>query len=250
MFRNLIPLLAEHYRVVAPDHLGFGLSDAPSIDEFDYSFESLAGFTKELLDQLKVDRFAMYVHDYGAPIGWRLALEQPDRIWAIVSQNGNAYEQGFEQDFWKPVWAYARDENEETEAAVRGAFDLENIRWQYLHGEPDVTLLAPETWLQDHQRVNRPGNDLVQLQLTKDYISNVQLYPSVQRFFRETQVPMLAAWGRGDGIFVPEGARAFTVDLPSARIELIDGGHFVLESSVEIVAQLMNEFLSAADRRK
>ena len=247
MFRDLIPLLAERYRVIAPDHLGFGLSDAPPISEFTYTFESLAGLTKQLLDHLEVDRFAMYVHDYGAPIGWRLALEQPERIWAIVSQNGNVYEQGFDEDFWKPVWAYAHDENPQTEAAVRGALDLENIRWQYLHGEPDDSLVAPETWLQDHQRVNRPGNDLVQLQLTKDYISNVKLYPSVHEYFRESQVPLLAAWGRNDGIFVPDGARAFLTDLPDAEVELFDGGHFLLESSADRVADTMLQFLSRSE---
>ncbi|GAA0425038.1 hydrolase [Acrocarpospora corrugata] len=244
MFRDLIPQLADRYRVIAPDYLGFGFSDAPPAGEFDYSFDVLAQLTAGLLDQLGVTEFAMYVQDYGAPIGWRLALANPDSVWAIVTQNGNAYEEGFVQDFWQPVWAYTHAPTPQTEAGIRDTFDVDGIRWQYLHGVPDPSVVSPDTWEHDAQLLNRPGNDLVQLQLFRDYESNVVMYPAVHEYFRTTQVPLLAVWGRNDGIFGPPGANAFRADLPNARIELLDGGHFLLESEVDQVASLMRDFLA------
>ncbi|WP_455577974.1 alpha/beta fold hydrolase [Actinomadura luteofluorescens] len=169
MFRHLIPPLADRYRVIAPDHLGFGLSDAPAADEFDYTFDALAGLTEELLDQLGADRYALYVQDYGAPVGWRLALGNPDAVTAVITQSGNGYEAGFAEEFWKPVREYWRDQNPQTEAGVRQALTLEAIRWQYLHGVPDETLVSPDTWNHDFAQVSRPGNDLVQLALLADY---------------------------------------------------------------------------------
>ncbi|RPF21345.1 alpha/beta fold hydrolase [Myceligenerans xiligouense] len=246
MFRTLIPALAEKYHVVAPDHLGFGLSDAPGVDEFDYSFDALARITSTLLAQLGLTRYAIYVQDYGAPIGWRLALENPSAITAIISQNGNAYDEGFVEDFWKDVWAWGADQNDETESAIRFALTREAIRWQYLHGVPDPTLVDPETWEHDLALVSRPGNDLVQLELFRDYSTNPPLYPAVQEYFRTSQVPLLAVWGEHDEIFGPEGAKAFARDLPDARIELLPGGHFLLESHLDDVTARIRDFLATA----
>jgi pimeloyl-ACP methyl ester carboxylesterase len=244
MFRHLIPLLAADYRVIAPDHIGFGLSDAPMIAEFDYTFDALAGSTANLLRHLGVNRYAMYVHDYGAPIGWRLALAEPPAITAIISQNGNAYDAGFVEDFWKTVWAYQTAQTPTSELAVRAFFTLEATRWQYLTGVGDETLVDPECWHHDYALLSRPGNDEVQLALFRDYATNSPLYPLVHEYFRATGVPLLATWGRGDEIFGPAGATAFADDLPDAEVHLLDGGHFLLESAVEEVAPLVQKFLA------
>ncbi|GAA4994082.1 alpha/beta hydrolase [Actinopolymorpha pittospori] len=242
MFRGLIPALADEYHVVAPDHLGFGLSDAPAAEEFDYTFDALTDVTEGLLDQLGIDRYVTYVHDYGAPITWRLALRGPHRIVAIISQNGNAYTDGFVESFWTGVWAYAHDPGPATEGAVRAALGLDAIRWQYLNGVPDPTLVSPDTWLHDHAQVNREGNDKIQLRLFRDYPTNVDLYPRVQEYFRSSQVPLLAVWGANDEIFGPDGARAFARDLPDAEIHLLNGGHFLLESELDTVTGYIRGF--------
>lgn len=244
MFRHLIPRLADEYRVVAPDHLGFGFSDAPSVEEFDYTFDALAAITAKLLEDLGITEYAMYVMDYGAPIGWRLALANPSAITAIVSQSGNAYQEGFVEEFWAGLWEYTTDQNKQTETAAREAQTLEAIKWQYLNGEADPTLVDPLTWVHDHALVSRPGNDLIQLRLFRDYATNPPLYPAVQEYFRSSQVPLLAVWGRGDEIFRPEGARAFARDLPDAQIELLPGGHFLLESALDEVTALIRGFLA------
>ncbi|GAA0995963.1 alpha/beta hydrolase [Acrocarpospora macrocephala] len=243
MFRHLIPALGNRYRVIAPDHLGFGLSDAPPVEEFDYTFDALADMTAALLNQLEVSRYSVYVQDYGAPIGWRLALNQPDAITAIITQNGNAYEAGFVQNFWETVWAYHRDQNPETEKAVRQAFTLEAIKWQYVTGVPDETLVSPDTWHHDYALISRPGNDRVQLALFLDYATNLPLYPRLHEYLRAHQTPLLAVWGKGDEIFGPAGARAFADDLPDAQIHLLEGGHFLLESALDEVTELIRAFL-------
>ncbi|OBF03935.1 alpha/beta hydrolase [Mycobacterium sp. ACS4054] len=244
MFRHLIPALAERYRVIAPDHLGFGLSDAPSVDEFDYTFDALTDLTAGLLRKLHIARYAMYVQDYGAPIGWRLALRDPSTISAIITQNGNGYEAGFVESFWKVVRAYQRDQTPDTEAAVRQFLTLDATRWQYVTGVADETLIDPESWCHDYALISRPGNDLVQLKLFRDYATNAPLYPYLHEYLRATQVPLLAVWGRGDEIFGPAGAEAFADDLPNATIRLLDGGHFLLESALEEVAMLIHGFLA------
>jgi len=245
MFRRLIPALADRFHVIAPDHLGFGNSDVPPVDAFAYTFDSLTDITEALLAQLDITRYALYVQDYGAPIGWRLALRNPDAITAVVTQNGNAYEDGFVPEFWKPVWAYCENPGPQTEPAVRTALSLDAIRWQYLHGVDRPELVDPDTWAADHGEVSRPGNDLVQLALFRDYASNPPLYPHVHAYFRERQVPLLAVWGAGDEIFGPDGARAFTRDLPDAEIHLVPGGgHFLLESHLDTVAGYMRGFLT------
>ncbi|MGU3502608.1 alpha/beta fold hydrolase [Mycobacterium sp. C31M] len=243
MFRQLIPLLADRWHVIAPDHLGFGLSGAPPVGEFPYSFDTLADLTAALLAHIGVGRYAMYVHDYGAPIGWRLALRNPAAVSAIVSQNGNAYQQGLQPEFFAPMFAYWEQHTETTEIAVRQALTLETTRWQYLAGVPDDTLVDPTTWLLDHALLSRPGNDAIQLTLFADYTTNPPLYPAVHRYFRTTQVPLLAVWGRNDPVFGPDGARAFGTDLPDAEIHLLDGGHFLLESSLAETVALIRDFL-------
>ncbi|MBO0728720.1 MAG: alpha/beta hydrolase [Acidimicrobiaceae bacterium] len=243
MFRALIPELADGYHVIAPDHLGFGLSDAPSVEHFHYSFDALANLTAGLLNQLGIGRYAMYVHDYGAPVGWRLALSHPESITAIITQNGNGYEAGFEQAFWKPVREYWHDRNPHTEAALRHALTLDAIRWQYLHGVPDASVVSPDTWHHDHALVSRPGNDLIQLQLFADYANNLAIYPKLHAYLHDSGVPLLAVWGRNDEIFGSAGALAFADDSPAADIQLLDGGHFLLESHLDTVAGYMRGFL-------
>ncbi|BBY17691.1 hydrolase [Mycolicibacterium litorale] len=246
MFRRLVPALADRWHVIAPDHLGFGLSDAPGAEEFDYTFDGLTALTAGLLEQLGVDRYSIYVQDYGAPIGWRLALANPEAITAIITQSGNGYDAGFVESFWKPVWAYHSQQTPETEAAMREALSLEAIRWQYVTGVADESLVDPENWYHDHALVSRPGNDAVQLKLFLDYATNSPLYPRLHEYFRASRVRLLAVWGRGDEIFGPDGARAFADDLPDAEIHLLDGGHFLLESAFDEVTALIRDFL---DRR-
>ncbi|HEY2551298.1 MAG TPA: alpha/beta hydrolase [Streptosporangiaceae bacterium] len=244
MYRDLIPLLAGRYHVIAPDYLGFGLSDAPPASEFSYSFDALAGLTAQLLEQLGVSRYAMYVQDYGAPVGWRLALGSPDAITAIITQSGNGYEAGFADGFWQPVRDYWQDQGQQNEAAIRQALSLEAIRWQYLHGVPDESVVSPDTWQHDFAQVSRPGNDLVQLRLLADYASNLPLYPALHGYLRQSRVPVLAVWGKGDEIFGPAGALAFADDAAGAEIHLLDGGHFLLESQLDTAAELTGSFLA------
>jgi pimeloyl-ACP methyl ester carboxylesterase len=243
MFRGLIPALADRYHVIAPDHLGFGLSDAPPTGEFDYTFDALAGLTAGLLEHLGVTRYAIYVHDYGAPIGWRLALAGPQAITAIITQNGNGYDAGFVDEFWKTVWDYQGEQTPETEGKIRTALTLEGIRWQYLTGVPDESLVSPDTWHHDFALVSRPGNDAIQLALFRDYATNPPLYPALHEYLRRDLPPILAVWGRGDEIFGPDGARAFAGDVPNAEIHLLDGGHFLLESAGDQVAELIRDFM-------
>jgi pimeloyl-ACP methyl ester carboxylesterase len=185
----------------------------------------------------------MYVHDYGAPVGWRLAVADPAAVTAIITQNGNGYEVGLAEEFWKPVREYWQDPNPQTEAPVRQALTLDAIRWQYLHGVPDESLVSPDTWYHDFALVSRPGNDLVQLRLFTDYASNLPLYPRLHGYLRDSGVPLLAVWGRNDEIFRPDGALAFTDDAPGAEICLLDGGHFLLESDLDTAAATIRRFL-------
>jgi pimeloyl-ACP methyl ester carboxylesterase len=243
MYRHLIPLLADRYHVVAPDFLGFGLSDAPQVADFNYSFDALAAITAALLNRLGIDRYAMYVQDYGAPVGWRLAIRDPRSVTAVISQNGNAYTEGFVDQYWEPIWTFARTPNSLNEEALRSAFTLDAIRWQYTHGVPDPSLVSPDTWNHDYALIRRPGSEEVQLELARDYTSNVELYPELHDYFRKTQVPLLAVWGGNDQIFGPAGAEAFAQDLPDARIHLLDAGHFALESEIDNITELVVEFL-------
>ena len=243
MFRDLIPLLAGSYHVIAPDYLGFGLSDVPTIEEFEYSFDALATGVGSLLEQLGITRYVIYVQDYGAPVGWRLALRDPAAITGVITQNGNAYVEGFVDSFWEPLWTYAADPNVVTEQPIRDGLTMDSIRWQYTHGEPDPSLVSPDAWHHDHAVLQRPGELDVQLTLLRLYRGNLALYPAVHDWLRASAVPVLVVWGRNDEIFGPAGAEAFRADAPNARIELLDGGHFVLEAHVDEVASLVLEFL-------
>ena len=245
MFRDLIPLLADRYRLIAPDMLGFGYSDAPATHEFSYTFDALADITATLLTRLGVSSCSIFVQDYGAPVGWRLALGGSPTIEAIVTQSGNAYVDGFFDSFWtRRAQAYGADPTPEAEAAVRAAFTLDDVRWQYLTGSPDSTSVAPDAWHHDVERLSRPGVDQAQLALFRDYGTNVLLYPDLHRYLRESAVPTLAVWGEGDQIFGPEGARAFGRDAVDPEIHLLEGGHFLLETSAREVAGLMLDFLA------
>jgi pimeloyl-ACP methyl ester carboxylesterase len=235
MFRDLIPLLADKYHVIAPDYPGFGLSSAPSTDEFDYSFDNLARIIGELTEVLDFDHFAMYVQDYGAPIGWRLALNDPSAIAGIITQNGNAYTEGFVTSFWEPLWDYAANPSSATDGPLRHSLTEEAIRWQYLHGVSDETLVAAQ----------RPGVPDIHLTLYRDYPTNVDLYPAVHEYFRLNHPPTLVVWGANDEIFAPAGARAFLRDLPDAELHLRDGGHFLLESDLEGTSAIILDFLAA-----
>jgi pimeloyl-ACP methyl ester carboxylesterase len=242
MFRHLIPVLAEQYRVIAPDHVGFGRSSAPSADAFGYTFDALARVTRGFLDTIGVTRFTVYAQDYGAPIAWRLALSDPGSVEGVISQNGNAYEDGFVPDFWAPIWAYGQDPSPENECRLRPALGREAVEWQYLHGVPDPSVVDPDAWEHDLALLDRPGNDLAQLALFGDYQTNRALYPEVQEWLRTSQVPVLAIWGRNDEIFGPAGAEAFLSDAPHARVELIDGGHFLLESHLDDMVDVILEW--------
>jgi pimeloyl-ACP methyl ester carboxylesterase len=233
MFRDLIPLLAPHVRVIAPDLPGFGFSDAPSRSRFPYTFERLADVIERFTEQLGLTRYAIYIFDYGAPVGLRLALRHPERITAIVSQNGNAYEEGLSEG-WNPIQRYWADPTPEHRAALKAFLNPESIKWQYAHGT-DASKVAPESYALDSALLGRPGNDEVQLDLFLNYASNVDLYPRFQQYFRTHRPPTLAVWGKNDPFFLPAGAKAFTRDNPSAEIRFFDTGHFALEThSAEI----------------
>ncbi|MFD0153875.1 alpha/beta fold hydrolase [Streptomyces sp. NPDC055721] len=245
MFRDLIPLLADRYRLIAPDHLGFGRSDAPSAADFDYTFSELAALTVEFTETLGLDRYALYIQDYGSPIGLRLALAHPERVTAIISQNGNAYDEGLGADAWAPVLALIENRTPETEEPVRGIRSLDGIRWQYETGVPAEyrDLLDPDSWHHDAALMAREGQDEIQLGLIADYGSNFALYPAFQEYFRTSRVPLLAVWGEGDQVFVPAGAEAFRRDLPDAEIHLLPTGHFALETHAPQIAELIGDFL-------
>ncbi len=242
MFRHLIPALAGRFRVIAPDLVGFGRSSAPSVDEFDYPFAALADVTGRFLAAIGVERYAIYVQDYGAPVGWRLALADPSAVTGVITQNGNAYEEGFVPSFWDPIWADAAERTDATRDALRPALGREAVEWQYTHGVPDPSVVDPDAWEHDLALLARPGQDDVQLALFRDVATNRELYPAVHAWLRESRVPVLAIWGGNDEIFAAAGAEAFRRDAPDARIELVDGGHFLLESHLDRVVAAIGEW--------
>ena len=246
MFRDLIPLLAPHFRVIAPDLPGFGFSDAPSRSRFTYTFDRLADVVERLIEALGLSRYALYIFDYGAPVGLRLAIRHPERITAIVSQNGNAYEEGLSAG-WNPIQKYWEDPSPENRAALKAFLTSESTKWQYTHGA-DQSRVAPESYALDSALLARPGNEDIQLDLFLDYASNVKLYPRFQDYFRTHRPPTLAVWGKADPFFLPAGADAFKRDNPDAQVEFFDTGHFALEThSAEIGATIV-EFLTALER--
>ncbi|QIY56264.1 alpha/beta hydrolase [Streptomyces sp. RPA4-5] len=242
MFRELIPALADRYHVIAPDHIGFGRSSAPSADTYDYTFDNLTAVTLALLDHLGLQNFALYIQDYGAPIGLKIAQARPDRVTAIITQSGNAYTEGF-TPFWEPLFAYATEPGPDTEPAVRALLTADATHWQYTHGVKDTTLISPDTWTHDQALLDRPGNAEIQLALFRDYKNNLDAYPAFQEYFRTTQVPLLAVWGRNDEIFGPDGAEAYRRDLPDAEIHLLNAGHFALEDQLDTIAGYIRGFL-------
>ncbi len=243
MFRDLIPLLAKSYHVIAPDYLGLGLSEAPPVDEFEYAFDHLTDSIDSLLSEAGLDDFIVYAHGYGAPVAWRLALRNPDQIAGIITQNGNAYTEGFVPGFWEPLWQYAQNPTANNAVPLRAGLTERAISWRYYNGVTDATLISPDAWMHDLAAVSRPGNDDIQLALYQDYPSNVALYPAVQDYFRTHRPPTLVIWGEGDEIFAPDGARAFLRDLPDAELHLRPGGHFLLESDLERTSAVIIEFL-------
>jgi len=242
MFRDLIPLLADRFHMIAPDLPGFGQSDMPRHDQFDYTFDNLTRIIERFTEVVGFDRFAVYVFDYGAPTGFRLALRQPDRITAIISQNGNAYEEGL-SDGWTPIRAYWEDPSPANRNALRSFLMPETTRWQYTRGVPDPAIVSPDGQNLDNFYLARRGADEVQLDLFKDYKSNVALYPQFQAYFREKQPPLLAVWGKNDPFFLPPGAEAFKRDIPNAQVRLFDTGHFALETHAQDIAESIREFL-------
>ncbi|MFD3839099.1 alpha/beta fold hydrolase [Streptomyces sp. NPDC058642] len=245
MFRDLIPLLADRYRLIAPDHIGFGRSSAPGASDFAYTFAELAEITAEFTERLGLKEYALYIQDYGAPIGLRLALAHPERVTAIVTQNGNAYEEGLGKEAWAPVLALIAERTPQTEAPVREISSPDGIKWQYLHGVPEDLrhLVSPDAYEHDAALMARPGQSEIQLDLISDYGSNFALYPAFHDYFRTSQVPLLAVWGAHDEIFVPAGALAYQRDLPKAEIHLLPTGHFALETHAPQIAGLIRDFL-------
>jgi pimeloyl-ACP methyl ester carboxylesterase len=246
-YRELIPRLADRYRVIAPDLPGFGFTEVPPERHYKYSFDALAHTVLAFTDALHLTRYALYVFDYGAPTGFRLAMAHPERVTAIVSQNGNAYEEGL-GDAWAPIQRYWREPSSENRETVRQALSPEGLRWQYTVGVPNPDAIAPEGYTLDAAMIARPGNMDIQLDLFLDYANNVKLYPSFQEYFRKAKPPLLAIWGKHDPFFIPAGAEAFRRDNPNATVQLLDTGHFALETHVEEIAFAMRELL-AAERR-
>lgn len=243
MFRNLIPQLADRFHVVAPDLPGFGQSDMPERSKFRYSFDTIAKVIDRFTEVIGLGRFAVYVFDYGAPTGFRLAVKHPDRITAIISQNGNAYEEGL-SDGWNPIRAYWQDRSEANRDALRGFLTPETTIWQYTHGVPDATVVSPDGYTLDNFYLARPGAAELQLDLLGDYRTNVALYPAFQAYFRAHHPPLLAVWGRNDPFFLPAGAEAFRRDIPNAVVRFLDTGHFALETNAAEFAAEIRGFLS------
>jgi pimeloyl-ACP methyl ester carboxylesterase len=243
MFRDLIPQLADRFRIVAPDLPGFGQSDMPAREKFDYTFDNMARVIELFTEIVGFDRFALYVFDYGAPTGFRLAVRHPERITAIISQNGNAYEEGLSEG-WTPIRAYWEDASQANRKALRAFLTPETTSWQYTQGVIDQTTVSPDGQNLDNFYLARPGADEVQLDLFGDYKSNVALYPSFQQYFRTHKPPLLAVWGKNDPFFLPPGAEAFRRDVPEAEVRFFDTGHFALETHYTEIARVIGDFLS------
>lgn len=247
MFRNLIPRLADEYRVIAPDLPGFGFTETLPERNYVYSFDSLANTIQAFTKALNLNRFAIYVFDYGAPTGFRLAMAKPDQIVAIVSQNGNAYEEGLSEG-WNPIQKYWNEPTAQNRTALTDFLAPQATKWQYTHGVSDPDSVAPESYTLDAALLGRPGNKDIQLDLFLDYASNVKLYPRFQDYFRKSKVPLLAIWGKNDPFFIPAGAEAYRKDLPNAKVQFLDTGHFALETHVEEIAAAIKDFLAESGK--
>lgn len=243
MFRTLLPALAEHFHVVAPDYPGYGYSDCPSVEHFTYTFDHLEEVVEHVLDALNLKRFSLYVQDYGAPVGFRLAVKHPERIEALISQNGNAYLEGL-TSFWETAWPFWSHRTAETEQPIRRLFAPEATRWQYLQGVREPEHISPDAWTLDQWGLDRPGNVDIQLALFQDYRTNPERYAEWQEYFRRSQPPLLAVWGKHDPIFGPAGAEAFKHDVPDSEVHLLETGHFALEEDGAVIAELIIRFLT------
>ena len=243
MYRNLIPILATRYHVIAPDYPGFGYSDAPHADKFEYTFDRLALVIQTFLEQKGIEKYSIYIQDYGSPVGFRLATAHPERVQAIISQNGNAYDEGlspFWAEYLQPYW---KQRNAETEAKMRGLLSLDATKMQYLTGVRDPEQVSPDAWQHDQSLLDRAGNQDIQLDLFYDYRNNLALYPAWHEYLRTKRPPVLLVWGKNDQIFIEPGARAFLRDQPEAELNLLDTGHFALEEDAETIGKLMLDFL-------
>ena len=243
MFRNLIPALSDKFHLIAPDYPGFGNSSMPKVDEFDYTFDNIAEIMDAFIQKIGLKNYSMYVMDYGAPVGYRIAVKHPERVQALIVQNGNAYEEGL-REFWDPIKAYWKEKSKENADILRkNLLTIEATKWQYTNGVRNPETIAPENWFHDQYLMDRPGNKEIQLQLFYDYGSNPPLYPDWQAYFREYQPPTLIAWGKSDYIFPAEGATPYKGDLKNIDLHLLDTGHFALEEDGGLIASLIRNFL-------
>lgn len=249
MFRNLIPALADTYHVVAPDYPGYGQSSMPTVDEFDYSFDNMAKLVESFTERLNLKRYSLYLMDYGAPIGFRLAAKHPERVESLLIQNGNAYEEGL-REFWKPLRAYWKDRSEKNGSTLRNLLTVDATKWQYTHGTRNAEAISPDNWTIDQALLDRPDNQEIQLAMFYSYGSNPPLYPEWQAYLRNHQPPTLITWGKNDVIFPENGAHPYLRDLKNAELHLLDTGHFALEEDGDRIASLIREFLARKVRQR
>lgn len=242
MFRNLIPKLADKYHVIAPDYPGYGNSEMPPIDEFEYTFDNMANVVDTLLEELHLMRYSLYLMDYGAPVGFRLATRHPERVESLIIQNGNAYDEGL-RDFWKPLKAYWKDQSPKNEEALRGLLTIDATKWQYTHGVRNAAVISPDTWGHVQPLLDRKGNQAIQLAMFLDYGSNPSRYPKWQAYLRQHQPPTLIVWGKNDHIFPADGAHPYKRDLKNLEFHLLDTGHFALEEDGDVIASHIRSFL-------
>jgi pimeloyl-ACP methyl ester carboxylesterase len=242
MFRDLMPALQDKFHLVAPDYIGFGNSARPSVDDFDYTFDHLAEMMDKFVAAIGLKKYILYVQDYGAPVGYRLAVMHPDKVLGLIVQNGNAYDEGLDNPFWDPVRVYWKDRTVENGEALRGLIEIEGTKWMYVNGTKDPSKMSPDAWIMDQYFLERPGSDAIQLALFYDYRSNPPLYPKWQEYFRKYQPPTLIVWGEHDEIFPKEGAIPYKRDLKNLEYHLLDTGHFALEECSEEIAMHIDNF--------
>ncbi|MEL7498876.1 MAG: alpha/beta hydrolase [Planctomycetota bacterium] len=242
MFRNLIPELAEEFHVIAPDYPGYGNSSMPTVDEFDYTFDNVTTIVDKLIERIGVDKYSIYLMDYGAPVGFRLAVRHPERVESLIIQNGNAYDEGL-KEFWNPLRAYWKDRSPENAKALKGILTIDATKWQYTHGVRNVETISPDTWGHVQPLLDRPGNQEIQLAMFYDYGSNPARYPKWQEYLRKHQPPTLIVWGKNDQIFPADGAHPYKRDLKNLEFHLLNTGHFALEEDGQLIARYMRDFL-------